>query len=579
MNLKTIVVLLFITNVIFAQKKLVEQKSPYNGTQKGYVNEAGLKIGKWETFTSKGMLVKEENYKEGKKNGVEKEFFSNGQVHILRNYKNDLYEGVMSGYYENGVLESKGEYKKNQRVGTHQRYYPKGTLLSVEKLDDKSRRKSFRSYYENGQTLEVCDIDKNGNGVGEKFSSEGVVIERNIYKNHRGISQKRFSDKGIIKEEEEYEYVNDNSTRWVQKKYSESGRLAEERQLLPHDDEYKKVYGDSVNKHFKYVSGREEGYFESHYLNGKIAEQGQYKKGFKDGLWKTFYDDGTLKFTGKYISKNPQLKDSTHTYFYPNGKLKKIEYYKITESKHVRSLLMDHRVGTWKTYYENGNIKESTDYGDEEERTQKNGKYLSYYENGNVETEALYSGGWLIGVYKSFYENGKLKEYVSNHSLSRKNGLVKTYYENGVLESEIIYDSGQKNGKATEYFENGKIKNSGIYEYDNNQVGIWNYYYALSSTIAEKITFSERGKKTEYFYGTGKKMAEMIVDYENPLAKNEKFFNNAGKEVSLNKFAFLSSSQDIKGYSIFYSDFSGEIDVNIGYEELNQIKEVNLTFK
>ena len=70
MNLKTIVVLLFITNVIFAQKKLVEQKSPYNGTQKGYVNEAGLKIGKWETFTSKGMLVKEENYKEGKKNGV-----------------------------------------------------------------------------------------------------------------------------------------------------------------------------------------------------------------------------------------------------------------------------------------------------------------------------------------------------------------------------------------------------------------------------------------------------------------------------------------------------------------------------
>jgi len=114
MNLKTILVLLFITNVIVAQKKLVEEKTHYNGLRTGYVNEAGLKIGKWETLTSKGNLVKEENYKEGKKNGVEKEFFSNGQVHILRNYKNDLYEGTMIGYFENGVVESKGEFKKTE---------------------------------------------------------------------------------------------------------------------------------------------------------------------------------------------------------------------------------------------------------------------------------------------------------------------------------------------------------------------------------------------------------------------------------------------------------------------------------
>jgi len=579
MNLKTILVLLFITNVIVAQKKLVEEKTHYNGLRTGYVNEAGLKIGKWETLTSKGNLVKEENYKEGKKNGVEKEFFSNGQVHILRNYKNDLYEGTMIGYFENGVVESKGEFKKNGRVGKHERYYATGVLLSTEKLDDKGRRISLRSYYKNGQTLEVCDIDRKGNGFGQIFNSEVVVIESNVYENHRGILQKRFHDTGIIKEEEIYVYVNDNSVKWVQKKYTVSGRLAEERQLLPHDDEYKKVYGDSINEHFKYVKGRVEGNFESHYLNGKIAEQGYYKKGFKNGLWKSFYDDGTLKFTGKYISDNPQLKDSTHTYFYPNGKIKKIEYYKVTESKAVRSVWHDHRIGTWKKYYENGNIEESTDYGDEEERTQKNGKYLSYYENGNIEIEALYNGGWLFGVYKSFYENGNLKEYVSNHSLGRKNGLVKTYYENGVLESEIIYDSGQKNGKATEYFENGKIKSSGLYDYDNNEVGIWNYYYALSNKVAEKITFTENRKKIEYFYGTGKRMAEIIEDYENPLGKNEKFFDNAGKEVSIHKFASLSSIDEVKDYRFFYSDFTGETDVYVQYEQLNEIKEVKLTFR
>jgi antitoxin component YwqK of YwqJK toxin-antitoxin module len=579
MNLKTIVILLFITNILIGQKKQVKEKTSYGGIRIGYLDGAGLKTGKWETFGNKRNLVKEENFKEGKKNGVEKEFFSNGQTHVVRNYKDDLYDGVMFGYFDNGVLESKGEYKKNQRVGKHERYYPNGVLLSIEKLDDKGRKVSLRSYYQNGQTLEVCDIDKKGNGVEQKFNGKGVVIESNIYENHHGVLQKRFYDTGIIKDEEIYVYVNDNSVKWVQKKYTESGRLAEERQLLPHDDEYKKVYKDSVNEHFKYVKGKVEGYFESHYLNGKIAEQGYYKKGFKNGLWKSFYDDGTLKFTGKYISDNPQLKDSTHTYFYPNGKIKKIEYYKVTESKVVRSVWHDHRIGTWKKYYENGNIEESADYGDEEQRNQKNGKYLSYYENGNIETDALYNGGQLFGVYKSFYRNGNLKEYVSNHSIGRKNGVVKTYYENGVLESEIIYDTGQKNGKAKEYFENGKMKSSGFYEYDNNEFGTWIYNYALSGKVAEKITFSEDRKKIEYFYESGKRMAEITVEYENPLGKDEKFFNNEGKEVSMHKFASLSSIDKVKDYTFFYSDLTGEIDVYVHYEQLNEIKETKLTFK
>ncbi len=59
-------------------------------------------------------------------------------------------------------------------------------------------------------------------------------------------------------------------------------------------------------------------------------------------------------------------------------------------------------------YYSTGELKEKyTTRGD----TLIHGIYKSYYENGNLKDSCYYAGGALLGIYKSFYSNGLKKRY------------------------------------------------------------------------------------------------------------------------------------------------------------------------
>ena len=59
--------------------------------------------------------------------------------------------------------------------------------------------------------------------------------------------------------------------------------------------------------------------------------------------------------------------------------------------------------------------------------------------------------------YISYYENGQIKEK-SNYKDWKKIGLKRTYYEDGNLESEINYDeNGQIKGEWTWYDKDWNI--------------------------------------------------------------------------------------------------------------------------
>ena len=47
------------------------------------------------------------------------------------------------------------------------------------------------------------------------------------------------------------------------------------------------------------------------------------------------------------------------------------------------------------------------------------------------------------GIYKSYYDNGQLREEV-NYINGKENGILKTYHENGQLWKEVNYIDGKK---------------------------------------------------------------------------------------------------------------------------------------
>lgn len=591
MNLKgfLFLVLILITTPVLSQKKLIEKKAKGILIERGYLDKNSLKTGKWENFFRDGNISKIEHYKKGKSNGTIKEFYPNGQLKFTGKKKDGVFNGKLISYHENGVKKSEGKNKGQKRIGIYKSYYQSGVLMEHSKYDKNGNFYYSRSYYSNGKPLWISDRDKSGNSFGEKFNEKGVVVERVVYQetpNSKSRTETKFYDTGIIKEILITEYENDTLSKYYREKYNENGKLTQEHLIDGKAKPYLKVFGDSINEFYYLKSGysslKEDGYLESHYLNGQVAEQGYYKSG-KDGVWKSFYSDGTLKFVGKYIADSdytPEKKDSIHTYYYSNGNIERIEFYK-AEVKNVKGIgggiLVSDKIGTWKTYYKNGQLKETTEYNDDRGNF-KQGKYFSYYENGNIHREGTFSQNELKGEFKTYYKNGNLQEVVSNYRFGAKNGLVTTYYENGVKESEIIYDRGVKHGKFIKYFENGEIKKSGICESGKEDTGVWEYYYKTGN-IAQKIIYSDDEKLVLIYYPNKKQMVEIRTSlFEKYSLKNIKVFNELGEHITFNEFASLNDSCEVYYLHFSYNNYQGDIYINVHYTENNVRKEYKKTY-
>jgi len=131
-------------------------------TTSGILESKGVMIGKkregkWLFYHSNGKaIMSEENYKNGKLDGVYQTFYSNGELTEITSYKNGLIDGNykkysikgllyndfnysggklngMAIYYsrKSGDLIKKGPFKNDMRVGTWENYVD-GELVSTE---------------------------------------------------------------------------------------------------------------------------------------------------------------------------------------------------------------------------------------------------------------------------------------------------------------------------------------------------------------------------------------------------------------------------------------------------------------
>ena len=89
-----------------------------------------------QTFTSKGIPLKDFTYNNGLKTGVEEVYHENGQLKSRENYKDGKGVGFWESYYEDGELEFKGNYKDGEKDGLWEEYYKNGQLKSKENYKD-----------------------------------------------------------------------------------------------------------------------------------------------------------------------------------------------------------------------------------------------------------------------------------------------------------------------------------------------------------------------------------------------------------------------------------------------------------
>ncbi len=234
------------------------------------------------------------------------------------------------------------------------------------------------------------------------------------------------------------------------------------------------------------------GYNIFYYENGAKSSEGTMRDGKADGYWKNYYKNGKLKIEGN--RENFQL-DSIWKFYSEKGKITKaVNYlegkkngYTINYDTNQRvsskeAFINDIKQGNSFTYYPSGKTKLVTPYV----KGKPDGIAYEYSEDSVIISIIKYQGGILAsverinrkdengkkqGVWKDFFEDGKLKEE-KKFKDDLIDGYVKTYDKKGNLENTQKFNNGKQIKNAPElakldvykeFYEDGTMKYEGGY--------------------------------------------------------------------------------------------------------------------
>lgn len=260
--------------------------------------------------------------------------------------------------------------------------------------------KNIPLYIMNVMENEVCYI-KDSPEINYEYTLDFTKIKNNDIFRAREVGNIKRAILGI--------YCNENF-----KKYIEESDLKG----------YKFIEIKDINDGIPIVEEKEEYIFKEEptrefYSNGNLKYEGTIWKGYRVNKWKYYYENGTLKMEGNFAGKEADLLEvgeqtGEWRYYYPSGKLKAIGSYKKGKKN-----------GVFKTYNEEDGTLFLEQYyttGLEDDLI----RCVFYYKNGNVEKEgtAYERNNWEItGEWKYYDEQGKLKRieiFDKNDLIERK---------------------------------------------------------------------------------------------------------------------------------------------------------------
>ncbi len=204
------------------------------------------------------------------------------------------------------------------------------------------------------------------------------------------------------------------------------------------------------------------------YSDGNLTAEGTVNsKGEREGEWKFYYNNGTLRLVENY--KNGELHGEVKKYrrsgiikeaaIWENGKEKQAEFY--TYSGKLNNVVK----------YQTGNEAEYTSlhFNGHKEAVYRltdkkilDGKYTTWYSDGTVHREQEYLGGELHGTNRQYHRNGKLASE-STYQKGQKVGKAIDYYKNGNKESEFHYSKGEPEGAFKTWNEDGALASTGSF--------------------------------------------------------------------------------------------------------------------
>jgi len=462
-----------------------------------------------------GKMQSEGTLRNGKPDGYWKTYYKNGKLKSEGNRKDYQLDSLWKFYNEAGMVTLEINYRNDRKHGERRTYdNEKGRLEKRELFENDTLNGTTELYYESGMLKKIIPYKKGKeNGTGYEFAEDdGRIIAIVEYKNGYKIRQEKINEKDKFNQKQgiwktfypdtfevdkgkrlhiEGKYRNDMKDGYF-KEYDAEGNLISTQKykdgiLEPEPEELAKLdikrefYPDATEKfRGSFNKGVAEGVHRFYDEKGKVANSKIFRKGIlvgegiydeegiKQGLWKEYYETGELRSEGKYENG---VKVGEWKYYYRNGKLDQ-------KGKYVKGK----PEGEWKWFHENGNPWREEVYS----KGKEDGPAVEYNDTGLVVAKGEYIEGEKEGLW--IYHYGDHREEGS-YKDGLQDGVWKGWYNNGKLSFEGKFVNGLEDGKHTWYYENGKVREEGKYILGSRE-GVWKKYDSDGVEVVE-ITYRD----------------------------------------------------------------------------------------
>jgi len=433
-------------------------------------------------------------------------------------------DGYNVFYHPNGKISSEGTMRNGRPDGYWKTYHENGVLKSEGNRVEYELDSLWKFYDESGNViLEINYKRGKKDGIRKTYREHEIIVERFVNDKKEGLTEYYYPD-GPLMRTIPFENGLEQGNGF---EFDKKGNII----TLT---EYRRGYiinRESINRFDR--NGLKQGRWKYFYDDGSLRMEGSFRNGKREGFFKTYDQHGNLIDIKKYVD-DEEVIDAPEI-----SALQVItEYYETGVVSRITTLRNGIPEGVSREYNEDGTVAQAIVYaagsiigkGIMNEEGKREGAWEEYYVNGNIRARGSYINDFKIGEWVYYHENGQLEQKGDYDENGKPIGKWVWYYDNGNLWREEFFINGLRDGLVTEFDPSGNIISEGeyfegleegkwIYNFENHRIegsysagqrnGMWRHYYPNGQLSFEGQFINDipNGKHT-YYWDNGKKKDE-----------------------------------------------------------------------
>jgi antitoxin component YwqK of YwqJK toxin-antitoxin module len=485
---------------------------------------------------------------------------------------NDVLNGYQVFRYPNGTVSSEGMLKNGKPEGLWKSYYVTGIKKSEGRYSNFQLDSIWSFFDQTGDTVEKINyLLGKRNGYSFKFKNDpslgSYIYSRELFAGDKkeGTAYFYFPD-GKVQQTVSY---NNGKKEGLSKEFDRNGMVIS---LLEYNNDFL-ITRERINRTDN--KGLKQGEWKDFYPNGSIKVERNYKDDLLHGYYKEYDTRGILVLTTLYdngsivksaVEDQPDIEIENR--YDQNNRL--------VYSGPFRNKVP---VGIHREYGTDGKVTNAFRYNDNglllsegivDENGNSNGQWKDYYPDGKIQAEGQYVNNRRTGVWKFYNTDGKV-EQTGAYNNGRPDGLWKWYYENGALLREEEYFQGQRDGTYTEYSPAGDIIVQGMFT-DGERNGEWNYKSGDNREEGKYIIGLRDGLWRSYYpdgkirfkgnYVQGNPDGLLTYYYENGRPREEQYYRMGIRQRTWKKY-------DEEGFPVLTITYRDDTEISINGVRIN----------